>query len=777
MKKILQLILLIAILSWTIHISYWESETEYIWWDKPIISKVYNQSEKKMVFLIQFKTQGISEQDYKYDFQITSQEREKRCTWEFNYKANSVYALCWILVNKQESTQKKYSLYFEVRKKSTNKKQAEIYRNINLLKNISSFDWVLDIKDWKIIKPKTQVIDIDVLDSEKKLVTRLKKEWKIVIWYINVWSIENYRDDYKLFPKEVVWKTYPNWEDEKFLDIKNYEKFQHLIINRLDIAQQKWFDGIEPDNMDIYDNFEETWFKITKWDMKEYLVWLQKEVHKRGMFLIQKNAPELSKSMSQYFDWALLEWAFYNNFSQNFTSYISAKKVVFNTEYTDNTSKKEFLENVCPKSKKLWFISILKHRNLDNFVVECSPAKPSPQPSPLKEREKQSETTAIETQLTLKLDKIFGKLDTKYSLEKRKRLVTKVLHKLQILKTKKLSHTKKYLLEIIEKRFLVQQHIYASKKLLPTKNKIYFGAFQEFGWGETEVDSNKLNNFNKLVSKKPAWAYFSQDFAEEWIVFPKESIETIIKSWEIPFIRLMPSMVYEKNKQTYNLKDIASWKFDDGLKKWAQNAKKINSPLLIDFAVESNGDWFFYSGTPELYKKAYRHIIEIFRKQGVKNVTWFFHPNLQSVPDKAWNKPKYYYPWDEYIDWIWISLYWTQNPKEENIDFEEVLEEFHTDILKISKNKPFILLEFWVADFNPHYKKEKWLEDTFTLILSNPYIKFSAISAWSEKWEEKNYYSDLRINSSQKSLDVYNKYLRKDIFSNKLKFSNETKKW
>ncbi len=629
------------------------------------------------------------------------------------------------------------------------------------LKRVKSFDWILDLKDWETIQTKAEIIDIDVLDTEKEVVQKLKKQWKIVIWYINIWSIETYRDDFKDFPQSIVWKVYPWWEDERFLDIKNYNKFKKLIIKRLDIAHEKWFDGIEPDNMDSYDNLEETGFKISQEDMKSYLLWFIWEAHKRGMFVVQKNAPELSESLQKFFDWALLEGAFYNNYFSDFSNYIDKEKPVFVVEYTDNSKPQYFLKEVCTQSQKLWFTTILKNRNLDSFIVKCPKNKITKHKGTLEDR------------IWKKLDTFFSKLETKYLPEKRKKIVENIIIKIEAYRgNKAISQNKKTILTIIQKRFLIQKHIYDSKKLLPIKDKIYFWAFQEFGWWETEVSLKKLNDFDTLVSKKPAWAYFSQDFAEEGIIFPKKSVETIIAHWETPFIRLMPSMVYEKEKQSYNLSAISSWKFDREFIQWAQEVKKIKEPLFIDFAVEMNGNWFFYSGNPELYRQAYRHIIDIFRAEWVRNITWFFHPNFQTVPYKIWNMPKDYYPWDSYIDWIGVSLYWTQNPKEENIDFWEVLEEFHEDILEISKNKPFILLEFWVADFNPHYKKSIWLENTFKQILSNPYIKFSAISSWSEKWEEQDYYSDLRINSSKESLKVYNKYLEKDIFTNNLEFSN-----
>jgi hypothetical protein len=54
--------------------------------------------------------------------------------------------------------------------------------------------------------------------------------------------------------------------------------------------------------MDIYENFSETGFKISKQDMLKYILWLKKETEKRNMFLIQKNAPELSSILEKNLD-------------------------------------------------------------------------------------------------------------------------------------------------------------------------------------------------------------------------------------------------------------------------------------------------------------------------------------------------------------------------------------------------------------------------------------------------------------------------------------------
>jgi beta-mannanase len=59
----------------------------------------------------------------------------------------------------------------------------------------------------------------------------------------------------------------------------------------------------------------------------------------------------------------------------------------------------------------------------------------------------------------------------------------------------------------------------------------------------------------------------------------------------------------------------------------------------------------------------YRHIIDLFRKEGVRNITWCFHVYPpQATGDspelyQPWNNIINYYPGDNYIDWIGISVY------------------------------------------------------------------------------------------------------------------------
>lgn len=76
---------------------------------------------------------------------------------------------------------------------------------------------------------------------------------------------------------------------------------------------------------------------------------------------------------------------------------------------------------------------------------------------------------------------------------------------------------------------------------------------------------------------------------------------------------------------------------------------------------EMNGEWTVYGrdSTPDEFKLAYRHILEIFANQGVTRdmVWWVFAPNGYHDPAQQWRAFENYYPGDDVVDINGFSAY------------------------------------------------------------------------------------------------------------------------
>jgi hypothetical protein len=209
------------------------------------------------------------------------------------------------------------------------------------------------------------IYDLDYEDATKADVTRLHAAGKKAICYISVGSWENWRADAHDFPKEILGDDYDGWQGEKWLDIRN-TKLYPILEKRFDICKKKGFDGIEPDNIDGYDN--DTGFDISPADQIVFNKWLASEAHKRGLSIGLKNDPDQATELEAYFDWALTEDCVADDWCDDVKIFTTHGKAVFQTEYLDNSID---FKNACTEAKQNNFSLILKNRDLDEYVKIC----------------------------------------------------------------------------------------------------------------------------------------------------------------------------------------------------------------------------------------------------------------------------------------------------------------------------------------------------------------------------------------------------------------------
>jgi endo-alpha-1,4-polygalactosaminidase (GH114 family) len=213
------------------------------------------------------------------------------------------------------------------------------------------------------------VYDIDMFDNDASTVAALHAQGRVVLCYISVGSWEDWCPDADQFPPEVLGNDYEGWPGEKWLDIRRIDLLAPIMRARLDLCRAKGFDGVEPDNVDGYTN--DTGCPFTYQDQLTYNIWLADEAHARGLSIGLKNDEAQAADLVSYFDWAMTEDCFADEWCEEMAPFTDIGKVVFAAEYTNQLTVKQFLNQVCPQADVMNLDAILKHRDLDAWRLAC----------------------------------------------------------------------------------------------------------------------------------------------------------------------------------------------------------------------------------------------------------------------------------------------------------------------------------------------------------------------------------------------------------------------
>jgi len=338
----------------------------------------------------------------------------------------------------------------------------------------------------------------------------------------------------------------------------------------------------------------------------------------------------------------------------------------------------------------------------------------------------------------------------------------------------------------------VPASVWAQKVTLPETGAA-LGGYVEAGPVSEDVRPLEVAAFEKLIGKNLSWIYFANNWINGVIEFPKTSVQHCREMGRVPYIRLMPWSEYTEAGQhdpIFTMDAFLSGKFDLAIRRWALEAKKYPGPMIIEFGPEVNGNWFPWNGAwngggitnhygdpaipdgPEKFRDTYRRIIDLFRSEGLHDITWVLHVDSARMPETSWNKTEYYYPGDNYIDWIGVSVFGAQLPSHDWIDFLPKFKSFWPEIKEIAQRKPIIISEFAVIEDpkNPQ-RKAQWITRALKLVESGLY-PIKGVSYWNSSGWLPNAAADFRITSSMNAQNAFQERIRGDFWK-VLDFSNK----
>ena len=215
-----------------------------------------------------------------------------------------------------------------------------------------------------------EIYDIDLFDSSVELIAHLQASGKKVICYFSAGSYEEWRSDAMQFTDNDLGNTLDGWPGERWLDVRS-TNVHAIMKDRLDLAQDKGCDGVEPDNMTGYT--DDSGFDLTPTDQLAFNRFIANQAHLRKLSVGLKNDLDQIVDLVNYYDFAVNEQCFEFDECATTTPFIEDGKAVLSAEYqqdfVDDAGAREAL---CDAATALQFSTLILPLDLnDSFRFSC----------------------------------------------------------------------------------------------------------------------------------------------------------------------------------------------------------------------------------------------------------------------------------------------------------------------------------------------------------------------------------------------------------------------
>lgn len=210
---------------------------------------------------------------------------------------------------------------------------------------------------------RAPVVELDCAETPATTVRAFQRRGAKVLGYYSAGSIEEYRDDVARFPAEVVGKVYDGYPDERWLDVRRIDVLLPILRDRMAACARKGFDGVDPDNVNGYEN--DTGFPLTADDQVAFNRAVADAAHRLGLAVVLKNTGGLVPRLAGWFDGAVLESCFQFEECARYSPFVRRNKAVYAIEYERTPGQ------FCATTRRLRFSAIYKRLSLSAYRRGC----------------------------------------------------------------------------------------------------------------------------------------------------------------------------------------------------------------------------------------------------------------------------------------------------------------------------------------------------------------------------------------------------------------------
>lgn len=267
-------------------------------------------------------------------------------------------------------------------------------------------------------------------------------------------------------------------------------------------------------------------------------------------------------------------------------------------------------------------------------------------------------------------------------------------------------------------------------KYEPAGDAVYHGASLPDAWSENGL-RRQIADYNQAAGKKISvvtWfaSAYEKGSMTSWSQSYAPDLARVKRLGAVSLIKFSTQdYAFDQTHKMADLPAIARGTWDSYFEQAAITIKNFGGPVFISIDHEMNGNWYPYSQaypgattTAADYVAAWKRIVDVFNRNGATNVAWVWSPN---VPDVGGVGYQAYYPGDNYVDWVGVSLYSGNGPTA----MDDIYRQY-------SAKKPFFITEWATAPQKSRYNAQfpgevAWVKEFFET-LNDRYPRVKAIS-------------------------------------------------
>lgn len=305
--------------------------------------------------------------------------------------------------------------------------------------------------------------------------------------------------------------------------------------------------------------------------------------------------------------------------------------------------------------------------------------------------------------------------------------------------------------------------VVAMSRAAPAVDQAHFDAkLRTVALGVSRPDGRDMADMDRYIAgvggRKPAtwtiWATWGDAGSR---AFPTAAAKGARARGAAPMIWWQPATTSDLSDCRYaSYANIVAGQHDEYITQFARDAKQYKRTLLLRFAHEANGSHFPWSvekcgNDVATYIAAWRHVHDIFRSVGAKNVRFVWSVAKKACQVGGCNPYAEFYPGDAYVDYMAFSSFNWGAARDRWVSMYDGFERVTGHLGQIS-GKPIIAVE---TACNPEGDGDKvaWIREGYPEV----YAKLPAIVAivYLDADLRSADDPDWRLNSPPEALDAY----------------------